>query len=56
MLKYPMIHVICADYVHNIWNPTKVAIKSLMKSFTPEMMRLEFLVNSFKGSGTIKIC
>ncbi|CAH8384444.1 unnamed protein product [Eruca vesicaria subsp. sativa] len=46
MLRYPMTHVIVADYSSN-WNSK--AILDLLKYFTPERMRIDFASKSVNG-------
>ncbi|KAL0690525.1 hypothetical protein Bca4012_090203 [Brassica carinata] len=48
MLKYPITHVVSADYVRKSWNPK--AIVNLMEEFTPKNMRMDLLVNSLDAT------
>ncbi|KAF2584537.1 hypothetical protein F2Q70_00034969 [Brassica cretica] len=48
MLKYPIAHVVSADYVRKSWNPK--AIVDLMEEFTPKNMRIDLIVNSLSAA------
>lgn len=52
MLRYPLTHVISADYSSN-WNSE--AILELLEYFTPERMRIDFASKSVDGKGITKI-